>query len=167
MSSQDGQGDPRQSETALLSSIDARLTESVRLLQQAVEALGTEPTVDPRNFIIRKHDLNKRDWVLTDQKGDQFAGRLPNFQGADVVSFFIESDDDRQFDVLVRNLTEKGNVHTEIDQNIDAELRSTSPGGANHYIFVTVDISDKWTDVAVTTVNTGNPNRIKGSINFH
>lgn len=143
-----------------------RLRQLTTALEGGVLPIGGRGS-EKRNFLFGPHDLNKRDWVLTEQRNEDFDERVPNFQGAEVVSMYVESDDDRQFDVLIRNLSEQGNVKTEVDNNVDSELRSTSPSGVNHHVFVTIDITDKWTDVVFQTVNTGNPNRIQGNFNFH
>lgn len=130
------------------------------------EALGSgAPARDERNFRINRFDLNKRDWVLSNE-GEGFAGAVPDVQGADEVAIFVESLDDAGFDLLIRFVDEEGNTRTEVDSNIDSELSSTSPAGANHHTFVTVAIADRLTDIVVTDTS-GGQNRVSGNMNFH
>lgn len=149
-----------------LAAIQAELRQVNDGIASLAEALGAAtPVRDNRNFRINRHDLNKRDWVLSNE-GEGFAGPVPDVQGADEVAIFVESSDDEGFDLLIRFVDEEGNTRTEVDSDIDAELSSTSPAGANHHVFMTVGIADKLTDIVVRNTS-GNQNRVSGNMNFH
>lgn len=116
------------------------------------------------NTTITNYDLAKNDWSL---KSEEALGRVANVQGAEEIGLFIESADDESFEVFVRWTDESGKTLVEADQNIDAELASTSPGGANHFVFLTIAIVNRYVEIVITDTSTNSPNRIDGTINFH
>lgn len=147
--------------------IQSELQSELSRLNEAIMSLAGEevPTQDRRTFRINRFDVFKRDWVLSDE-GEGFTGPAPDVSGADEVAIFVESDDDAAFEILVRFVDEEGNTRAEVDSNVDSELASTSPGGTNHHIFVTVALADNLVDIVVRDTSSGQ-NRVTGNMNFH